>query len=395
MALFAQHGHGKSDKIDAALESGSVQGVIFGARNEKVENIASCIESVRERNGVILFDPQFHISVLNPANDRFLPDYPYYKIGRTGADFVGGKKLAAYAKDTLDFELTLRPDRLVSPTVIFDSFESKWSQTALNLADASLDYHATLDDAPPLLLSFVIGESALESRTELDGFLDQVTSWDSMAGVYIVISRDDSTYSQRFEPERFANALYLTYVLGEINGLEVINGYADFCGLLFRSVGAAAFATGWSQSLRQFHRRAFMKHKPGGQPPRLRYTSVPLLNSILLSELQQIFDGGQLGDVLSGVPLDALITDARSPEDAGWSARSSELHHWESLHKVEGSIGTGVARNLGSFEERIAVAQELYIELMEGGVVFGSQSRPDHLDHWSDTIRSFRALASI
>jgi hypothetical protein len=395
MALFVQHGHGKSDKIDAALEAQDVDGVIFGARNEKIENIKSCVESVRERNGQVLFDPQFHVSTLIPANDRFLPEYPYYKVGRTAADFVGIKKLAGYVKSTLDFQLTLAPDRLLSPTVIFDSFESNWYQTALNLADASLDYHAGLAGAPPLLLSFVIGEQALGSRTELDAFLDQVTSWDSLTGAYLVISREESSYSQRFDPEHLANALYMTYVLGSINSFEVINGFSDFCGLLHRCVGSAAFATGWSQGLRQFHRRSFTKQKAGGQPPRFRYTSVPLLSSILLSELQQIFENGKLDEVLSGVPLDSVIADAASPEESDWNARLSELHHWQSLRSIDVAIGQDVKGNLADITNRVIAAQELYVALTEEGVVFGSQTQPDHLDQWSEAISSFSKTASI
>jgi hypothetical protein len=395
MALFVQHGHGKSDKIDAALESQSVDGVIFGARNEKIENIENCVESVRERNGKVLFDPQFHVSTLVPANDRFLPDYPYYKVGRTAGDFVGIRKLGGYVKSTLDFQLTLTPDRLLSPTVIFDSFESNWYQTSLNLADASLDYHAGLQDAPPLLLSFVIGEQALSSRTELESFLDQVTSWDSLTGTYLIISREESSYSQRFDSERLANALYLTYVLGKINGFEVINGFSDFCGLLHRCAGSSTFATGWSQSLRQFHQRSFKKQKPGGQPPKRRYTSVPLLGSILLSELQQVFESGRLEDVLSGVQLDTIITDAASPEDSDWNIRSSELHHWESLSSVDKSIGEEVSKNIQDLEDRIDKARDIYIGLAEEGVVFSQQSQPDYLDQWSEGLSSFRAMASL
>lgn len=395
MAFYIQHGHGKSDKIDESLESGIASGVIFGARNEKLANIEKCIECVRERDGAVLFDPQFHISGVVPANDRFLPEYPYYKVGRTVSDFIGIKKLGGYAKTTLDFELTLAPDRLLSPTVIFDSFESKWCQIALNLADASLDYHAGMKGAPPLLLSFVIGEQALESRSELDSFLDQLTSWDTLTGAYIVISREDSSHSQRFNPERLAHALYLNYVLGEINGLEITNGFSDFCGLLYRAVGSSTFATGWSQGLRQFHRRSFTKQKPGGQPPLLRYTSGPLLNSILLSELQQVFENGELDDVLSGVPYDAVITEASSPDNSDWNGRTSELHHWQTLAGFDGLIGQDVKKNITSFENKISEAEDLYLKLENDGVVFSVKSKSEHLMQWAEALQTFREIASL
>lgn len=395
MALFAQHGHGKSDKIDKALDTGAIDGVVFGARNEKLENIEACVEAVREKDGQILFDPQFHVSTITPANDRFLPEYPYYKAAMTAADFVGIKKLENYVKTTLNFELGLQPSRLISPTVIFESFGSNWYQTALNLADASLDFHSGMSGAPPLLLSFVIGEQALGSRFELEAFLDQVTSWENVFGLYVVISREESPYSQIFDSERLANALYMSYVLGHINGLEVVNGYSDFCGILYRAVGSSAFATGWSQGLRQFHKRAFTKQKPGGQLPRLRYTSLPLLNSILLSELQQIYEVDRLEDVLSGVSLDNLITDAESPEESDWNQPASELHHWESLHLMDGYLSGEVPADVSDIEEKIIEAKELYVSLEEDGIVFGSQTRSNHLDQWAEGIRKLRDVITL
>ncbi|MGB8259662.1 MAG: hypothetical protein WCE75_04900 [Terracidiphilus sp.] len=395
MALFAQHGHGKSDKIDVALDGGFIDGVVFGARSEKRENIESCVEVVREKNGQILFDPQFHVSTIMPANDRHLPDYPYYKAARTAADFVGIKKLGAYVKSTLDFELGLQPDRLLSPTVIFESFSSNWYQTALNLADASLDFHAGLPSAPPLLLSFVIGEEALGSRVELEAFLDQVTSWENVFGLYVVISRAERSYSQIFDPERLANALYMSYVLGHINGLEVVNGYSDFCGILYRAVGSSAYATGWSQGLRQFHKRAFTKQKPGGQAPRLRYTSLPLLNSILLSELQQIHEVDRLDDALSGVSLDSVITEAESPEESNWNQQTSELHHWESLHLMDGELSGDVVSDVSTMEEKMTEAKELYVSMEEDGIIFGSQTRSNHLDQWAEAINKLRDIITL
>ena len=395
MALFAQHGHGKSSKIDTALDTGAIDGVVFGARSEKRENIEACVEVVREKNGLILFDPQFHVSTITPANDRYLPEYPYYKAARTAADFVGFKKLQSYVKNTLDFELGLQPSRLISPTVIFESFGSNWYQTALNLADASLDFHAGISGAPPLLLSFVIGEPALGSRLELEAFLDQVTSWENVFGLYVVISREEQSYSQIFDPERLANALYMSYVLGHINGLEVVNGYSDFCGILHRAVGGTGFATGWSQGLRQFHKRRFTKQKPGGQAPKLRYTSLPLLNSILLSELQQIDEVGRLDDALSGVALDAVITEAESPEESDWNQPISELHHWESLHLMDGELSGNVASDVSAIENKMTEAKELYVSLEKEGIVFGSQTRSNHLDQWAEGISKLRGIVTL
>ena len=46
----------------------------------------------------------------NPPKDRYLADYPYYKAGRRPSDFVGSKKVHAYAKASIDFQLDLEVD---------------------------------------------------------------------------------------------------------------------------------------------------------------------------------------------------------------------------------------------------------------------------------------------
>jgi|ERR1039458_4392887 hypothetical protein len=394
MSLFAQHGHGKSDKITTAL-AGTLDGVIFGARNEKPEKLAACLEDIRESFDVeLLVDPQFYVCTQTPPNDRYLPDYPYYEPGRTAADFASLRRLRRYVEQTLDFQHGLGLDRIISPSVLFDSFDDRWSQIALNLADASLEYHASLQNAPPLLLTFCFQEQALTDRRELDGFLDQITAW-NLAGLYLLVAREDSIYSPSFEPARLKQLLYTVYVLSNVNGFEVVCGYSDFVGLLLRAVGARAFSNGWSQGLRQFHRRNLVRQRPGGQPPRFRYSSKPLLASILLGELQQVCDVGMLDEVLSGVPLDAVITSAASPEASDWNARTSELHHWETLKDVDSILTGDLPADLDFLQAMLERASELYVELKRAGVVFERATTGVHAREWTDAITDFRSEIGV
>ena len=189
-------------------------------------------------------NPQFFVSVLTPANDRFLGDYPYYSPARAAKDFIGSRKIAAYAKDVIDFQAERIFTRIVSPTVLVRSFSDQWSQISLQLADASIEYHESLENKVPLLVKVLLSESALDSRDELDAFLDVLTSWD-VHGYHLTIARDDPTYDQTMDPDRMAHLLYMIYVLGDRNGFEVICGYCDFIGLACRAAGANAFANGW------------------------------------------------------------------------------------------------------------------------------------------------------
>ena len=388
MALYIQHGHGKSDKITTALNEGAIDGVIFGARNEKPDNLRAYLNQLREgyQDCELLLDPQFYVTTFTPPNDRYLPDYPFYEAGRTASHFTSARRIRQYAKQTLDYQVNLGLDSLVSPTVIFDSFSDRWHQIALNLADASLEYRAELSNPPPLLLSFVFKEEALAAANEVNRFLDTVTQdeW-NMDGFYLIVDRSEKSYNQRFEFSRLAQYLYLVYVLAQINDLRVICGYTDFVGVPLRAVGAHAFATGWNHSLRQFHRSNFIQRRPGGHRALERYSSSPLFNSILLSELQNI-EVDHLGAVLS---------EAADSVSAGWTTPFSQQHHWRTLHVLDESLSGRVRRDLRDTVQHLRNADGLYKLLEAAGVQFGRNTGRDHLMQWVRAIDEFQRMAGL
>lgn len=396
MPLYIQHGHGKSDKITRALSDAVVTGVILAARNESRANLESCMGELNGRCEVLL-DPQFYLCTLVPANDKYLPeDYSaYYQAGRTASDFIRGSAIRGYAKGTIDLQVEVGVNRIISPSVIFDSFNDRWSQIALTLADASLEYHAGIPRVPPLLLTFVFDEGALASKNELDLFLDTVTAWDAH-GFHLIVVRQDPSYSQRFDDTKLANLLYLVHVLGARNDYQVVCGYSDFVGPLLRAAGAHVVATGWYHSLRAFHRKTFLQRRPGGQPPRERYSSAPLMNSILLGELQSVFDVGKLDQVLSGVAMDRVITAARSPADASaWNRTLSEVHHWQTLKTLEDRVTGNPRSDVPTILSSLETASGLYTELARAGVIFDRLTGGTHLQEWIAALRQFRQLARI
>lgn len=398
MALYIQHGHGKSDKITAALDDGTIGGVIFGARNEKPENLQAYLAEIREGydDCELLLDPQFYVSTLNPPNDRYLPEYPYYTAGRTASDLTGVRRIGQYAKETLDYQVDLGLDALLSPTVIFESFSDRWHQIALNLADASLEHHASLTEPPPLLLSFIFTENTLAASGEVNRFLDTVTQdeW-KMEGLYLIVARNEKTYNQRFETSRLAQYLYLVHVLGQVNGLRVICGYTDFVGILLRAVGASIIASGWDHSLRQFHPSNFIRRPSGGKAARERYSSSALFNSILLTEVQDVYDVGRLNDVLSGVPLDSQIAGASGRLSSGWTKALSQRHHWQTLNALDGGVSGRVRTDLRDTVQRLRYADGLYTVLEADGVQFDRNSGRDHLMEWVRAIAEFQRLAGL
>lgn len=397
MSLYIQHGHGKSDKIDLAIEDGSANGIIFAARNEKIDKLDGYLDQLTASGGELelLFDPQFFVSVLTPANDRFLGDYPYYAPARAARDFIGGRRIAAYAREVVDFQVGRAFTRVVSPTVLVRSFSDQWSQIGLQLADASIEYHESLENKPPLLVKILLAESALDNREELDSFLDVLTAWD-VHGYHLTIARDDPTYDQTMDPDRMAHLLYMTYVLGDRNGFEVVCGYCDFIGLACRAAGASAFANGWYQSLRQFHVKSFLKRKPGGGRALLRYSSGPLLTSLRLSELESIHDAGHLASVLSNVPLDETISNANSPVDSDWTAKLSERHHWQTLSSLDNSSPDDVRVNIMNLLRSVRSAQGLFTLLQAEGVPFDrSFQQGQQYKDWLLGLQRFAAMTGI
>lgn len=395
MAFFIQHGHGKGEKIHKAILERSAEGVILGARHEQPDNIVGCANELAEAfNCERMIDPQFFVSTLSPANEGHLPEYPYY-TGGLSAGRMTGRRMRTIALDTLRFQTRAKVTRLISPTVIFNSFNDRWFQIALNLADASLEAHAALENPPPLLLSFHFSEQALANHDDVARFLDTVTQdeW-NMAGFYFAVARDESDYDCSFEADRLANLLYLSNVLGSVNEVEVVFGYADFCGALFRAAGATAFASGWHQGQRRFHRSKFLQRKQGGQQPRARYASLPLLNSIFVGELRDINSQGYLGNVLSGVPADADVQKELAAKHEINQVLQFQ-QHFQTLHKLDGLVVAQPQAALREMLRRIDEADELYATLKSAGIDFDGLTNGQHLPGWRDAIKGFAERAGF
>jgi len=393
VSIYSQHGYGKGTKIEAGLRDGALRGVILSPRNESPEKLSAFATGLRAefQDGVtLLFDPQFYATIVPDARDGSLADYPYYRPGLTRRQFISQADVHEYAADTLGFQSTLDLDRWISPAVLFDDFRDPWSQIALTMAQESISVHRQTQNAAPLLLSLVLDENALRSRDSLDEFLDIITSWD-VAGFYLVVRRNDRSYPAAFDDSVLLNLVYLVYVLAEVNEFEVVCGYTDLVGLLLLAVGGKAIASGWFNTLRQFSLSPFQP-ATGGRAPRARYTSAPLMSSVLVvPELATAYYVGRTADMLSNTRYDQAMANG-DPANALWPPETACLHHWDVLARLaEGVGGTNVGVRLATLESEIRQAIARYALLQSSGVQFEAPTGPRDLTLWLRVVQAFRS----
>lgn len=402
MAILAQSGYGRGNKIDEAAQNNTIEGVIMSPRDERPDRLEASIFSWGDDNPdfKVFFDPQFYAATLNAPRDGHLVDYNYYSnnngLGRT---HFSGTSIRDYVQQCIDYQYGTFGEyitNIISPSILFDSFQDYWSQVAINLAVESQDYHSTLDDAEPLLITLAVSETAFQNKESVDEFLDAITELD-VNGFYLIIRRNNAQFQHAIEPNQFARLLYFCHVLSDINEYEVIVGYSDWHSFLLESVGVRYTACGWFQNLRHFSMARFQP-AGGGRRPLKRYSSAPLLACPqIVPELVDLRLAGYIGRVLSGSQYDRIIEDDPASGEQNWTDVISCLSHWYSLNLLSQRISTcpDTARKI---EEALAIldeAQSLYRFLERNGIQFRPPTGAEHIANWRAAVSEFTEIADI
>lgn len=407
MSLLAQCGYGRSNKIELGIDAGIIDGVIMSPRDESRQRLEHDTQQWRVNypDSFILFDPQFYVATLTPPRneplrDGHLGEYEYYNdnhpLRRT---HFTPSRIQQYVEECIGYQHTILGANLsynISPSVLFDDFRDNWSQIALDLGIGSVEYHATLSDVRPLLMAITVSESALNSTEALEEFLDAITELD-VDGFYLVIRPNANSLVHAIDPLRFSRLMYMCYVLSIVNEYSVIVGYSDWHSFILKSVGVNFTACGWYQNLRQFSLSRFMP-ATGGQRPRKRYSSAPLLSCPLINpELQDIYLAGQLENVFTGTDHDSLLAEGPAAGEADWSDVISCLAHWSSLARVLEQVDSnvGVPERLDMVVDILQAAEGLYVGLDSLGVNFEPPTGQHHLNEWRVAIREFRDIAQM
>lgn len=396
MAIYAQHGYGKGTKIERGLSEGVITGVILSPRDENPANLATFSSQIRREfpEAAVLIDPQFFANTIDPIRPRFLEEYPDLYFGSlTRTDFTS-RNIQRYVKSVIEWQSVQQVTRILSPTVWIPDLGGPWGQIAIMMASESVEYYNLAGFTTPLLLTIVVSEEALRAADDLDEFLNVMSGHD-VAGFYLIVRRSQPAYRGIFEPDSLEGLLRMCHSLAQVNEYELIVGFCDIVGFLLHAVGTTATGVGWLNNLRQF---TFQRFEPstGGRPARPRYTSGPLLNSILVSELDDLFTLGQLGSVLSGTIYDAAFTGATNPLNAQWLSDESALHHWDVLRSSAEVVSIGsIQDRINESQNIIANASGLYSTLSNVGAQFETNSSGGHLSQWRVAVDRFRNAAGI
>ena len=338
---------------------------------------------------VRLVDPQLFVGTIPCARDKKLRQYQHYNPNLALGSFSPAA-VRELVRETLDWESGLDVSAILSPTIMVEDLGGRWAQIAMMLAQETITQNIS---KRPLLISLLVGEDALRDISTVDNWLDELNQLD-VTGFYLVVSRSLDTYRQSYDPQVLASLLRVCYSLGELNQYRLYVGYTDMATLLLHAVGVTGTAAGWYVNLKQFTLDRFGPSSPKRRP-RARYSSRPLLNSIYMTELDGIYNGGQLAHVLSGTSYDARFNANTNPENVAWPDDEAALHHWGVLADISKSPqGYTVGDRLDSVQNIIGHAQAVYTQA--GTLVpFANETGPTHLVQWLDALSRFRADASV
>ncbi|KAA0576060.1 hypothetical protein [Azospirillum sp. Sh1] len=397
MVMLAQHGYGKSDKIERGLSAGHIQGVILSPRDEAPGNLASYVYRLRQEypQSTVFVDPQFYAStVVNPKLGK-LGEYAYFQSELTYRDFVAPAAVSAMVSSVMNHQRSLASTHICAPTIAFDVFGDRWCSVALSMAGAAIHDHQQSGDGRPLLISFVISEQACRNAVQLDDFLDIVTDLEC-DGFYFIVRREVADYNQEMRSEAVSGLMYLSYILGDLNGYQVYHGYSDYISLPLHAAGSTGTACGWQFGLRRFTWGRY-EQSTGGRQPRPRYSSLGLLNSIMINpDLEQIARVGLLPQVLTGTNYDRAMA-SRPLSSVAWPNDISALHHWHALSKGVKHLETMPvgAQRLDELARLLRTAVGVYQRISQTGAILAAASGNTHILQWKDGVEDFRRRAKV
>ena len=389
MTILAQHGSGKGQKIENGIADGTIDGMILSPHDLDRLPLEQFVESVAASypEAERLIDPLLHTLYYRgalKATSR-LPQYDYFQLAQNSPN-ITPSDVQRIVDLCLNWQDRLMVTNVLSPTHNVDDFGDASANVAWAFAEEAAKRYS---GEKPLLLSFVVNESALVDRGAVDQWTKRIATLNP-SGFYFVVNRSSYQYAQVFNVDALISLLLVCCYLTEECGFKVIVGYSDFLTLPLHSVGVTNTAAGWHQGLKQFSYRRFRSSRGG--PGTDRYTSKPLLNSIYDSELSAIYNAGQINTVVSGTKND--VDAINLALGIGQRVKPDVIvrHHWEVLAQTVNSVaGRTITDRLDIATDLITRASAVYRQLASVAS-FSHETGPAHLQDWSRALIAFRTL---
>lgn len=388
MSFYVQHGYGKGSKIQNLNAGGNLSGVILSPSDEGPAQLSQTVDICNELSLRVLIDPQTYVYSVTPPGSpkRHIENEIESKPIHWAYDqssIVDVVSAIGRMNERLDVA-----DALIAPTVMQPGFSDVWTPLALQFARAS----ASAWGNDRTFVSLALEEQSLSSWALIDQWLDVITTLD-VRGFYVVVQRSQSTYpAPPWRPEAFSNLLRLFYILGEINGYEILWGYSDIEGLLGLSAGVSGIASGWNYGSRKF---SLGKWQPstGGRAPVPRLNLGPLLtpvkavgeaNMLFNSEFRErLFSRKQI-EKFSEVPFQNWSRlEAQEGHLAYCASEASEL-----------SQAGDITMKLDRLESVFGETLDLFAEIKSSGLLLDS-TYPARVGAFRESIRLFRQAEAL
>lgn len=369
--FLIQDGHQAHTRVEAAIDAEDANGAIWSLADQTPASLNQLLETdhMRAEGIVQAIDTQLYVAPLGDANPKKLPDHGLFAVPMRPRDF-SARHLVPLVEELLGFQADRPVTHILSPTVAVGSMADRWAGIAANLADTSLDVWAANEDDRPLLVSVAIQQSLLSDPDNVDGLLDELTTYEC-DGFYLLIELNPRT-----DPAEaavlFERALYIVYALAELNDYILWVGYAGLNGFAYRAVGAEIFAGGWWQK-QNWWSPGHWTAGGGGRAPRPRIYLESILGSLLIdAELRPIArqrtDTDLLGDLLGGAgELAAQFLGGR-PFDGNYDRGEMTAQLFAVCGELDSRATGDLVPDLRRVLDDIGEAEDLYRRIRQVGV---------------------------
>jgi len=379
--FYIQHGHGKAAKIASVSQAAPVAGVILSPANEDMRRLADTADDCRARGLHVLLDPQSYIYSLSPLGIA-----RHHKSH--GLEFLKlhWSQTADAVKKQVDAALLANQNighlgPFIAPSPYQANLTDYWMPTALQYGRTS----SAEWGADRTVATIALDENVLRSWGGVQDWLDIITTLD-VSGFYLLVNRSRPVYPPTpWDPQVLANLLRVIYTLTELNGYELIWGYADIDGLLGIAAGATAVASGWTYGLRAFSTAKWNETRTGGAPPVPRVYLPKLWAPLRSNEAEDLF-GTAIGRAMFPSTLRSQF-DAHGFEP--WGIADAQEQYLTYLARGVDALARrgGVTDRVATLVDRLQAASGRFDEISTLGITLDGR--------YSGRVRAYREALDL